>query len=215
MAATFPRGVRSRVVIGSVSGIALVAFVTAAFLYLKSGRFGPPRALITPISQRLVVPPGSMHGYANYRITNRGGSNLVLGDMTTSCGCSVASVDQRVLAHGQSAIVKVDAAPLGAGEKTVQVRIVSNSVPDADLVLTLTLVGSATVPYVSASPEVLNLGTVRFDGDPKEFFLETRERQDASPWIQSADCTLSELRITGGLESEKSMNGGIVLRHYQ
>lgn len=202
-------------VVWSISCIVVALLAIATIAYLKLGQVRPPLAVATPESQRIVADPGSTQVFASYQITNHGGRKLAIGEISTSCGCSVASIERRILAPGQSTTVKVEGTPPGAGEKTVEVRIATNSETKPELVLTLAMVGSLPLPYVSVRPEVLNLGVARADGEPRAFYLETRERQDQAPWIQSAECTIPELRIRGGMEAEESLSGGVVLRRYQ
>ncbi len=161
------------------------------------------------------MQPGSNKITTSFRVFNRGRENLVLSEVLTTCGCTVASISPKVVPPGQAAVVKVEGRPLGAGEKKVEVRIATN-IPDNPYVLfSLTMVGSTPVPYVAASSRTLNFGTVGPDLTSDGFWIETRERKSTPPWILDAISSLKFMKIHGGLTDEGELGNGILYRRYE
>ena len=116
---------------------ALLTFAAVRSLAVRT----PPQAFISPDNQRVVAKDGTDHLIAIYPIKNQGGKDLVLGDFRTSCGCSSASVDPKILRPGQSGQIRVTGEPPQSGERDVIITLASNSHPHGELKLGLTLVG--------------------------------------------------------------------------
>lgn len=167
-----------------------------------------------PDRHRVVADPGKGPVVVTYQVTNRGGSDLVLGRVSTTCGCSVASIEPNVVGPGRSAIITVEGHPPGSGENHVSIHIETNQPDRPELVLHLTMVGSTSVPYVATSSVAVPFGTVRRENPPERFWIETREREGQRPWIDSVRSSLPTLRVSGGLESERSLGDGVVFRRY-
>lgn len=47
----------------------------------------------------------------NFEIKNTGGEKLIIGDITTSCGCTSAEINKKEISAAESAIVKVNFDP--------------------------------------------------------------------------------------------------------
>jgi len=104
----------------------------------------PARAVVQP-SSRKEIANFSSKITVTYRIFNEGGQDLVLGDVTTTCGCSVASIQPTTVKPGSYATVVVEGTPPSAGEKFVEIRVNTNS-PGAEIVVIGLTVLSAIFP---------------------------------------------------------------------
>lgn len=80
---------------------------------------GPRVEWLTPREQRIVADPGTRAVVATYRLLNTGDRDLELGAVTTTCGCSVASIDRRLVAPRQSATIVVEGDAPDAGPRVV------------------------------------------------------------------------------------------------
>jgi hypothetical protein len=176
---------------------------------------GPPRAVVDAASRRIVAAPGEKELVATYRVTNRGGRDLVFGEVKTSCGCSVASIEPNRLKPGESGVVTVKGSPLNAGENAVEIRISTNAEPDPELVLQLTMIGSAKVPYVAFHSGSVRYGVVRSADLREPIRVETRENQSARPWIKSVTCNLPGVEVKGGMQEELPLGQDVVFRRYE
>lgn len=175
---------------------------------------GPAKAFVEPASQRVVASPGTNKLTATYKITNRGGRDLVLGAVKTSCGCSVASIQPKVLSPGHAGIITVNGMPLNAGEKTVEIHVETNT-DDGLLKLSLTMVGSQQIPYVAVDSGPIRFGVIRTASSAELIRIETREKKSAKPWIEAATSDLPYLVIHGGVDSERPLGGDVLLRSYR
>ena len=149
----------------------------------------PPRASITPDHQRVVAKVGTDSLVATYQIKNQGGKDLVLGELKTTCGCSSASVEPKILRPGQSGEIRVVGETPTSGEKDVTISLSSNSHLDGDLRLSLTLVGPAKeVPFIRVDSGPVQFGRIR-PGPAEKIYIETTERSGEGPWIELAAAT--------------------------
>lgn len=198
-------------------GLAVGASV-AALLQAASPAPAGPLAEVDPAAQRLVADnatDGKVR--AEYRVTNRGGGDLVLGEATTSCGCSVASIAPRVVGPGRTALIRVEGSPPGAGEKDVFIRVACNAGPQRELTLKLTMVGVSRPPYVASNSTAAGFGEVRpLDAGSKQpVFVETREVKGREPWLHAVESTLGGLSVRGGKVRELDFGGDVVYRRYE
>jgi hypothetical protein len=175
---------------------------------------GPPIGVVSPPRLRVVAESKFKKIVATYRVTNKGGRDLVLGEAETSCGCTVASISPKVVRPGGYAEVTVEGSSTDAGEKDVFVRIRSNGRPQSELLFQLTMVGPGQPPYVAYGTEAVAFGIVHDDLTTQEFQVITREKAGDVPWISGVRSTLTGLAITGGMASEHAL-GDVVSRHYQ
>jgi hypothetical protein len=193
----------------------VVAASTAWVVSTRAIRSGPPEGVISPASQRVEAAPGSPQVVATYRITNRGGQDLVLGHLSTTCGCTSASVKPKTLQPGQAGIITVTGTPFPVGDRPVQVRLESNSRPDGELSMTLIMAGPRREPpFVMHSSGSLSFGPIR-PGASETFFVDTIEREGQPPWIGRATTLVEGLELKGGLEGEQAIPGSGMSRTYR
>lgn len=176
---------------------------------------GPPRAVADDPDQRVVSKWPPQEIVATYYVTNRGGSDLVLGEVAASCGCTAAKVEPHVVSPGHRAIVTARAMPPSAGMTPVTLRIPTNEVGRRELDLRLTLVGSAPPPFVAAHNGPVSLGRIRRDSPPVYLWIETREKRSARPWMGKVSSSLSFLQVGGGPVRERPLGNDVILRRYE
>jgi hypothetical protein len=198
-------------------GILAAALATWALSSSSSGKGarGPVAVLSLPQS-RIEGSPDVRPVKAAFQIANRGDADLVLGEPSSSCGCTVASLSPRVLAPGESATGLIDARPPNSGEKGVEVTIPTNAISESEGVIRfrLTLVGAAKPPFVVETSGVVQLGETTTRLAAAQVRLVTREASGSPPWIGSASSSVPELRVTGGIQDERPSAGGILDRVY-
>lgn len=189
---------------------------TLAFAAVRSlSATTPPRASITPDHQRVIAKDGTDHLVATYRIENQGGKDLILGDFKTSCGCSSALVEPKILRSGQSGEIRVVGETPTSGEKEVTISLSSNSHPDGELKLGLTLVGPAKeVPFIRVDSGPVQFGRIRLES-PEKIFVETTERAGEGHWIELAAASFGGLAIKLKAVDEQEIPGQGVHRRYQ
>ena len=177
----------------------------------------PPRVSIDSDTRRLVAH-SSDPVRATYAITNRGGRDLILGEISSTCGCTSATVDRKVIPPGSSAVVSVEGRPPSFGEQLVSIQIGTNEPPPGLLKLRLVMVGSMPLPLL-ASPSVDVAFGVFLSGvipPDASIILDIMENRQDAPAIDSVDCSLDFARAGGGLSEElPGPTSGIAIRRYR
>ena len=171
--------------------------------------------LVQPRETVVQAMPGQAKIVASYEILNKGSHELWLGDVQTSCGCSVASLSSKHVPPGGRSEIVVEGNPPGAGEKRVVVSVATDSSTQPSLTLALTMVGAGSPPYIANYSPSVRFGDVTAAGAEESFFVETREKRDSAPWIRTATTSLPGLQCEGGLDSEFDAGGGVVIRRYR
>ncbi len=174
-----------------------------------------PIAIVSPMSQKVVTKPHSSRVTALYRITNAGGRDLVLGEASTTCGCSVASIQPKVLKSGEQGLIRVEGTAPNVGEKTVTISITTNAITQKPVEFQLTMVGSTKIPYVRQSSGSIRLGFIRPAQEPEKVWIETVENSGEKPWIRAASSPSPLLDVDGGLVKERPYSRGAVIRSYK
>lgn len=90
-------------------GIA-VAILGAVVTLLAAWAWSLPRIAVEPASQELGEKP-QQHIELTYTVRNEGKSPLRIEEVTTTCGCTKASVDQETVAPGESTVLHVTMDP--------------------------------------------------------------------------------------------------------
>jgi len=201
----------------AVVGVGLV-------LHLAAKRDKSPAALpigrISPPTMRVTADPKAGSVQVSFKVVNEGTTELTLGAPVTGCGCTVASVEPKIVAPGHSAVVTLSAKPPHAGEKPVEVRVPSNGFEAGDsqageLVFHLTLVGDSKPPFVTSSTEAAQFGEVVPKDLHAEVSIDTREAEADTPWIDRVVSDLPGLKASGGVELARVLSPGVVWRRYQ
>jgi hypothetical protein len=187
----------------------MVAGIVTSF----GARGGPPVAVATPSHRRVVAKRGEKAVVVSYQVQNRGRSDLILGEPSTTCNCTGVSIAPKRLKPGQSAQVSATGRPPGSGGTEVLIRIPTNAA-EPELTLRLTLVGPSSPPYLAYESTAVRFGVIRTSTAEDRFFVETRERQDQPPWLSIPESTVPDLTVQGGLTVERDMGGGVLFRRY-
>lgn len=186
--------------------------------YLAWGRSRSPALIVVSVqTQEVVARQGESEVKVEYTIRNNGGSDLILGTPTTTCGCSVASIEPKVVPPGGSATVKVVGTPPPVGRKAVTILIPTNLVAAPEISLGLEMVGAARPPYAAFYPPTIALGQIRTAGTATRFKLTTREKADAERWVVRAtasDPTLRLESVTKDLQRDTDFGDGVASRDY-
>lgn len=180
-------------------------------------REGGPRAEAEPAEQR-AVSVGSGLVRVSYRIHNRGDRPLLLGEISSSCGCTSATVDATSIRPGFAATVRVEARPPTSGVSSVQVAVPTNDPASKRLILHLNIQKLQPVPHLVGPKPDLALGLLRSDAPPGglELSFQVLEYQASPPLVQSLGCSLDPFRWAGGLaEEHPAADSGQRLRRYQ
>lgn len=150
-----------------------------------------------------------------YTVENRGGEPLILGTPATSCGCSVASIEPKVIPPGGVGVIVVDGDAPRSGERSVEIRIGANAPATPELTAQLVMVGVSPLPYVVMSSGPINFGELATARGVESFYIEAHEKKTAAPWLSSARSTLPSIAVTGGLKQESDLGKGVVFRRYE
>lgn len=100
-------------------------------------------------------------------IKNSGDAQLIISDVKTSCGCTVATMDKKTLNPGEETVVAATLKLSGEGPRTKDISVFSND-PDSPTYI-LKFTGSA-VSAIKYEPNTLDFGQV-LDDAPKELKL--------------------------------------------
>ncbi|MHC5005091.1 MAG: DUF1573 domain-containing protein [Planctomycetota bacterium] len=91
--------------------------------------------------------------------TNTGGSTLIIEDIKTSCGCTVATPDRREYEPGESGHIEIEFDPAGPGENQRKyVKVIANTEPE----LTQVAITADVDPFVIIEPRMLELGVLPY-----------------------------------------------------
>ena len=208
------RVVKSFPLILAIVSLLVTCFIFHSVFRAMTWASSPPAWFVSPTSQKIEVEPGDGKVIANYRVTNRGGRDLVLGEVSTTCGCTVASIERKILKQGESSLITVEGTPPGAGERIVEIGIATNARPEANLHFRLTMIGKKPLPYVANSSGDLQFGFVREGMEPEVVWIETREIRQQKPWFCATSCSIPGLDVKGGFEVERPFAGEVVFRRY-
>lgn len=76
------------------------------------GSRGAPRIVVTPASYDFGQVPPDRVSEASFTVTNAGTAPLIIESITTSCGCTQASISSQTIPPGESAQLDVTFDPL-------------------------------------------------------------------------------------------------------
>jgi hypothetical protein len=156
---------------------------------------------VTPAVQEVRAAAGETKVTARFTIRNDGRDRLIIRDITTSCGCIVASASRRVAAPGESLTVTVEGEAPGIGRRTVQAYIRTNEPSSPRHTLALAITKIKPPPCVLLSPATVQFGEVftGFASSPPppclSFSVDTQEPKAMAPWPIEARCDLPYVRV--------------------
>lgn len=190
------------------------AVVFAVLKVVRNASAAPLK--VEPHSRTATASLGQGTVSVSYLITNVSRRVIDLGEVSTSCGCSVASISRKQLAPGERAEVEVRGNPPSAGRKAVEIYIQTSDPTLPEVALHLVMIGSETAPIV-----VFHSLSVSFGSMPQadsaattEILVNTREVGGTPPWISRAESSIEGLTVEGGLASESDQGDSVVARKY-
>ena len=209
---TGPRTIRVGVAV-----IALAALLGVGGMAARPVLFpGPPRAEVEVNTREVRSAAGRGQALATFRVVNSGGRDLVFGKTRASCGCSVVSVEPRVVNPGAEGIVTVRATPSSVGRRSVSIGVATNDPKHPELTFAITLIGTRDMPYVAAGSETLSFGPLRRGESAEEVvWFSTREQRGSEPWLASFAVETPGLTLEGGMSEEGPVMGGAIIRRYR
>jgi hypothetical protein len=153
-------------------GAALIASLAggAAWLYRVRTRSNVP--VVQFVEQTFDAGTVRGVGMANVRhafsFKNSGGAELVLGEIKTTCGCTVATLPKTRMAPGEQSAVEVVLSLTSAGEVAKSILVYSNA-PGSPHQLTIAANYHPT-KYFQVTPEVLSMGVIEEDQSGQQDF---------------------------------------------
>ena len=202
---------RAFLFLGSILSVAgCIVFLTARFSHSK-----PPLGVVSPPFQRIIAEVGEGKVDATFRIENRGGMDLVVKTSSSSCACTVAAIEPSVVPPGSSGVVTLRATAPAAGQRDVEVRLVTNSEPEPELLLQLQIVGKAPLPFVAERSEQVQFGAFGSLPPPETIWVTTHEKRDDPPWLNGIEVDRDFLKIRGGFVEDGPTLGPAVIRRYR
>lgn len=181
----------------------LLAFWLLALLMSSTGLQANPRADVPrPIHDFGVLRQGEKID-VTFIIRNTGTQPLTIGNISTTCGCTVASVASRSIAPGKSTELKsVFDAGVFRGPQTKNIVVETND--PAKRTLTLQIKGEVK-PIVEAFPTSVNFGTLK-QGKTFNRTIVVRPYDPKSFKILGVDTRASH--ITAGTPRQSKSNQG-------
>jgi hypothetical protein len=173
---------------------------------------GPRVHLESPASMRVVAQDKTTAVVASYRLVNDGDRNLVLGQTTTTCGCTLASIEPTVVPPHGSATVKVLGEPPEAGERDVHITVETNDQRSPHLNLELIMVGATPMPFIGHTSGPIQFGTIERNEAEADFFFDTHERQGVPAWSLDVRTPLPGLSIKPGKIEVVATSGDALIR---
>jgi hypothetical protein len=117
------------------------------------------------------------------RFTSTGGETLVIDEIKTTCGCTLASMDKMRYEPGETGELKLTFEPTAPGEQKKYITVFSNATAQPQR-LTVT---ANVLPFITFEPRMLKLGVLRY-GD--------QHRAEVMISCVDPDATLESIRTT-------------------
>lgn len=196
-------------ILACLSTLLLVGSVIIAVLGDRTSR---PMAEFDKRRLRVLASGGQTDVLAEFRVVNRGTAVLKILDVSTSCGCSVGSVEPKSIDPGASGVITVKGHPPQAGEQAVKILVVTNADPP-EVPLELVMVGSKLPPFVLGATAPLQMGFVRPGKEPELLRINTIEVAGRPAWLGRVGRAPANLVVEGGLISESIAGENVVSRN--
>jgi hypothetical protein len=166
--------------------------VTVALLACTSVALAAPHAVVEhPVFDFGTVAQGKKVDHV-FILKNNGDSMLTIGQVSTSCGCTVADVSSRSVAPGKSSEIHVTFNSMNFHDNVSKNVTVHTNDPGRTI-YTLILKG-AVIEEIEVSPRQLNLGTIK-TGNRKEAALTIENRGKQSVALTSVKSTTPQVTV--------------------
>ena len=200
------------------ASLALIVIGGAICGYQYRQRPAPARSLsVDRPSRRLAAAVGESSITTSYTIRNLGDRPVELGEPSTTCGCSVASIRPRRIAPGALAEIQVRGEPPRVGNKRVLIHVPTDAGGIPELTPELVMIGAGSTPYVAFDSRALAFGDLTADEIParRDVMIMTRESVGTPPWIERLDPSIMGISIHGGIAEERDLGNNVLARTYR
>jgi hypothetical protein len=164
----------------------------AVLLVCASTAQAAPHALVDhPVFDFGTIAQGKKVDHV-FVLKNSGDSLLTIGQVSTSCGCTVADVTSRSVAPGKNSEIHVTFNSMNfSGNVSKSVTVQTND--PGRSVYTLILKG-AVIEEIEVSPKQLNLGNIKI-GSRKAVALKIENRGKQQVMITSVKSTIPQVTV--------------------
>lgn len=195
--------------------VAIVAL--SVFLWLQSRKPGSLVPINASISWTAPDTRDAMNAKAlklpEFKLVNRGHKKVRILSLETSCGCAPPVADKMIVDPGESAVVRVRATPLPAGERDVTVLVHTDSPTTAEVTLRLHVVSGNRPPFIVATKgDLYNLESSI--GEGRYITVVTAEPQDNRnmPTVKT-DADFVEVKYEGHVDRVYPFSNSVERSH--
>ena len=193
-----------------------IIFLSYTWYRILSKPVTMPTAFVVNSRQEVKAKKEQAKVVAKYQILNKGKQKLILGGISTTCGCSVAAIEKSELEYNETSTIVVEGTPPSSGEKDVNIYIKTNQKDKKSIELSLKMIGFMNPPYLSTYTESINFGDNHASSRASTtFYIETREISGSPFWLGHLTSDLSNSEIELGEVGEFDLGGSVVMRHYE
>lgn len=176
-------GVNMKAALNLVSALTFLAFSVSVAI-------SAPRTTVDRSSYDFGTVAQGKHVEHVFILKNIGDAPLTIGQVTTSCGCTVADVSSRTVASGKTSDIRVSFNSAGfSGAVTKRIMVQTND-PKTP-VFTFTLKGTV-FEEIDVTPKQLNLGAIKA-GTGKEAVINIENKGKQPITITSARSTMPQV----------------------
>ncbi len=169
-----------------MKSLRFVFSVTAVLLFCSSIALAAPHAVVeNSVFDFGEIAQGKKVDH-NFILKNNGDSMLTIGQVSTSCGCTVANVSSRSVAPGKSSDIHATFNSTNFSGNIIKSIMVQTNDP-ARPVYTMTLKGKV-IEEIEVSPKQMNLGSIKI-GIRKEADIKIENRSKQPLVITSVKST--------------------------
>ncbi len=164
--------------------------VSAFLLFSISVALGAPRATVDGPAFDFGTVAEGKHVEHIFILKNNGDAPLTIGQVSTSCGCTVADISSRTVAPGKSAEIRVSFNSTnfsGIVSKNVLVQTNDPKMP----VYTLTVKGTV-FEEIEVTPKQLNLGEIKI-GTRKDALIKVANKGKKPVILTSVKSTMPQV----------------------
>lgn len=194
---------KSDIEVFQMKSLRLLSLVSGILLLFASVALGAPNASVDrPVFDFGTVAQGKRVDHV-FSLKNKGDAVLTIGQVSTSCGCTVADVSTRTVAPGKSAEIRVSfnsANFSGSVSKSITIQTNDPKAPTYSLIMK-----GKVFEEISVNPKQLNLGEIRI-GTRKDTSLTVENSSKKPLTLTSIKSTMPQVLVK--TKSTKVKAGG-------
>jgi hypothetical protein len=153
-----------------------------------------------------------------YILANHGDADLRLGPISTSCGCSSATISRELVSPGDTAVVTIVGLPPATGSRPVRIHVITNDPNESSLSLIWQLTSHPNPPKLLTSAPTVDLGILRPGQIPpaRSVVFDILEDRETPPIARETRVDQEFCRIEGGMIDEvNAVDPKFVTRSYR